>query len=62
MKWEWYTGTVAYSEPCRHCYKPLREHAGAGIVKWVDGFLYAVGCLLDRCAWDDRISGTTKQP
>jgi len=47
-KWSWYTAPVGATDLCAHCYKPLRLHAGAHIVAWRDGKLYAVGCLLDR--------------
>lgn len=48
MSWSWYTGPLAGDHRCYHCQRPLRLHAGAGVVRWTDGQVYAVECLLDK--------------
>lgn len=49
MPWSWHTQPLRW-EQCGHCRKSLRFHAAAGVVKWDDGKLYAIGCLLDKLA------------
>ena len=50
MSWSWHTGTTRWKDRCVHCSKSLREDYAAGIVKWTDGQLYHVACLLDKKA------------
>lgn len=51
--WTWHTDLLPYSAKCAECGQPLRTHAGASVVRWRDGHLYAVGCLLDFLARQD---------
>lgn len=48
--WSWHTSALD-AKKCEHCKQALRFHTtSGGVVKWIDGKLYAVGCLLEKLA------------